>query len=118
MLTRWAAGCWGAEAVVVWGVCRRAYLCLAHVGQNESLLFTVPPHPPAEPQVPNADFFLKTVPLLDGGQDVGMVLSPQVRERGCRGGMSVSWLAAGTTNSSCLSASAPAPPADLLQPEC
>ncbi|KAI7842235.1 hypothetical protein COHA_004148 [Chlorella ohadii] len=28
-------------------------------------------------QVPNADFFLKTVPLLDGGQDVGMVLSPQ-----------------------------------------
>ncbi|PSC71157.1 Six-hairpin glycosidase [Micractinium conductrix] len=28
-------------------------------------------------QVPNADFFLKTVPLLDGGADVGMVLSPQ-----------------------------------------
>ncbi|PRW56955.1 Six-hairpin glycosidase [Chlorella sorokiniana] len=28
-------------------------------------------------QVPNADFFLKTVPLLDGGQDVGMVLTPQ-----------------------------------------
>jgi hypothetical protein len=28
--------------------------------------------------VPNPDFFLKTVPLLDGGQDVGMVLSPQV----------------------------------------
>jgi hypothetical protein len=60
--------------------------------------------------VPNADFFLKTVPLLDGGQDVGMVLSPQVRERGCRGGMNVSWLAAGTTNSSCLSTPASAPP--------
>ena len=28
--------------------------------------------------MPNADFFLKMVPLLDGGQDVGMVLSPQV----------------------------------------
>lgn len=28
-------------------------------------------------QVPNADFFSKTVPLLDGGQDVAMVLSPQ-----------------------------------------
>ncbi|KAL4426135.1 hypothetical protein ABPG77_002721 [Micractinium sp. CCAP 211/92] len=28
-------------------------------------------------QVPNADFFLKMVPLLDGGQDVGMILSPQ-----------------------------------------
>lgn len=28
-------------------------------------------------QVPNPDFFLKTVPLLDAGQDVGMVLSPQ-----------------------------------------
>ena len=28
-------------------------------------------------QVPNADFFTKTVPLLDGGQDVAMVLSPQ-----------------------------------------
>ena len=28
-------------------------------------------------QVPNGDFFQKTVPLLDGGQDVAMVLSPQ-----------------------------------------
>ena len=28
-------------------------------------------------QVPNADFFSKTVPLLDGGQDVAMVLTPQ-----------------------------------------
>jgi cellulose synthase/poly-beta-1,6-N-acetylglucosamine synthase-like glycosyltransferase len=28
-------------------------------------------------QVPNADFFSKMVPLLDGGRDVGMVLSPQ-----------------------------------------
>lgn len=28
-------------------------------------------------QVPNADFFTKTVPRLDGGQDVAMVLSPQ-----------------------------------------
>lgn len=34
-------------------------------------------------QVPNADFFLKTVPLLDGGQDVGMVLSPQVGALSC-----------------------------------
>ena len=40
-------------------------------------------------QVPNADFFLKTVPLLDGGQDVGMVLSPQASEdcHACWGGM-------------------------------
>lgn len=29
-------------------------------------------------QVPNADFFTKTVPMLDGGQDVAMVLTPQV----------------------------------------
>ena len=36
----------------------------------------LPPPPPLS-QVPNADFFLKTVPLLDGGGDVGMVLSPQ-----------------------------------------
>ena len=28
-------------------------------------------------QVPNADFFTKMVPRLDGGQDVAMVLSPQ-----------------------------------------
>lgn len=28
-------------------------------------------------QVANADFFMKTVPKLDGGQDVAMVLSPQ-----------------------------------------
>ena len=28
-------------------------------------------------QVPNADFYLKMVPMLDGGRDVGMVLSPQ-----------------------------------------
>lgn len=28
-------------------------------------------------QVPNADFFTKMVPKMDGGQDVGMVLSPQ-----------------------------------------
>lgn len=28
-------------------------------------------------QVPNADFFSKTVPLLDGGEDVAMVLTPQ-----------------------------------------
>jgi len=28
-------------------------------------------------QVPNADFFLKMVPLMDGGRDVAMVLSPQ-----------------------------------------
>ena len=28
-------------------------------------------------QVPNADFFLKTLPLFDAGDDVGMVLSPQ-----------------------------------------
>ncbi|RMZ57138.1 hypothetical protein APUTEX25_003595 [Auxenochlorella protothecoides] len=28
-------------------------------------------------QVPNADFYQKMVPMLDGGQDVGMVLSPQ-----------------------------------------
>ena len=41
-------------------------------------------------QVANPDFFLKTVPLFDAGDDVGMVLSPQVRrgggERGGRGG--------------------------------
>lgn len=29
-------------------------------------------------QVANPDFFLKTVPLFDAGDDVGMVLSPQV----------------------------------------
>ena len=29
------------------------------------------------PQVCSKDFFLKTVPLFDGGDDVGMVLSPQ-----------------------------------------
>ena len=28
-------------------------------------------------QVCSKDFFLKTVPLFDGGDDVGMVLSPQ-----------------------------------------
>lgn len=28
-------------------------------------------------QVPNADFFAKTIPLLDGGEDVAMVLTPQ-----------------------------------------
>jgi cellulose synthase/poly-beta-1,6-N-acetylglucosamine synthase-like glycosyltransferase len=28
-------------------------------------------------QVPNADFFSKTVPLLDGGEDVAMILTPQ-----------------------------------------
>ena len=28
-------------------------------------------------QVANPDFFLKMVPLMDGGDDVGMVLSPQ-----------------------------------------
>ena len=31
-------------------------------------------------QVANPDFFLKTLPLFDAGDDVGMVLSPQVRE--------------------------------------
>ena len=36
---------------------------------------------PLQHQVPNADFFLKTVPLLDGGADVGMVLSPQAGGR-------------------------------------
>ena len=36
------------------------------------------PHQHHHRQVPNADFFTKMVPLLDGGQDVGMVLSPQV----------------------------------------
>lgn len=29
-------------------------------------------------QVASREFFLKTVPLFDGGDDVGMVLSPQV----------------------------------------
>ena len=28
-------------------------------------------------QLANSDFYLKTVPLFDGGDDVGMVLSPQ-----------------------------------------
>lgn len=28
-------------------------------------------------QVPNADFFMKTIHMLDGGQDIAMVLSPQ-----------------------------------------
>lgn len=32
-------------------------------------------------QVASREFFLKTVPLFDGGDDVGMVLSPQVRGR-------------------------------------
>lgn len=31
----------------------------------------------ARAQVCSKDFFLKTVPLFDGGDDVGMVLSPQ-----------------------------------------
>ena len=31
----------------------------------------------AAPQVANADFFLKMIPLFDAGDDVGMVLSPQ-----------------------------------------
>ena len=30
-------------------------------------------------QVPARDFFVKTLFLFDGGEDVGMVLSPQVR---------------------------------------
>lgn len=29
-------------------------------------------------QVASKEFFLKTLPLFDGGDDVGMVLSPQV----------------------------------------
>jgi hypothetical protein len=32
---------------------------------------------PFLPQVANPDFFLKTLPLFDAGDDVGMVLSPQ-----------------------------------------
>lgn len=42
-------------------------------------------------QCPNADFFLKTVPLLDGGQDVAMVLSPQVGWTGKREGEREGW---------------------------
>ena len=34
-------------------------------------------------QVANPDFFLKTVPLFDAGDDVGMVLSPQVCSTTC-----------------------------------
>ena len=60
--------------------------CLARllsVASADVLTKTVPlragagsaPAPP--PQVANADFFLKMVPLFDAGDDVGMVLSPQ-----------------------------------------
>ena len=33
--------------------------------------------PPFPPQVASKEFFLKTLPLFDGGDDVAMVLSPQ-----------------------------------------
>ena len=57
--------------------------CLAHIYPADLAM------PPQElvcifdaDQVANADFFLKTLPLFDAGDDVGMVLSPQVRGRG------------------------------------
>ena len=34
-------------------------------------------------QVPARDFFVKTLFLFDGGEDVGMVLSPQVTPVPC-----------------------------------
>ena len=56
--------------------------CLSHIYPPDLAI------PPAEltcifdaDQVANSDFFLKTVPLFDAGDDVGMVLSPQVRKR-------------------------------------
>ena len=52
--------------------------CLAHIYPSDLAM------PPQElvcifdaDQVANADFFLKTLPLFDAGDDVGMVLSPQ-----------------------------------------
>ena len=54
--------------------------CLAHVYPPD---LAMPPHELVcifdADQVANADFFLKTLPLFDAGDDVGMVLSPQVR---------------------------------------
>jgi endoglucanase len=54
--------------------------CLSHV---YPLDLAIPPHELVcifdADQVANPDFFLKTVPLFDAGDDVGMVLSPQVR---------------------------------------
>ena len=47
---------------------------------RRSLFFGAPPTPPAPlplPQVASKEFFLKTVPMFDGGDDMGMVLSPQ-----------------------------------------
>ena len=53
--------------------------CLAHVYPSD---LAMPPHELVcifdADQVANADFFLKTLPLFDAGDDVGMVLSPQV----------------------------------------
>jgi len=53
--------------------------CLSHIYPEDLAM------PPQElvcifdaDQVANADFFLKTLPLFDAGDDVGMVLSPQV----------------------------------------
>lgn len=37
-----------------------------------------PAGPPPPPQVAQRDFFTRLVPLLDSGDDVGMVLSPQL----------------------------------------
>ena len=53
--------------------------CLAHMYPSG---LAMPPHELVcifdADQVANADFFLKTLPLFDAGDDVGMVLSPQV----------------------------------------
>ena len=71
----------GSWAVGVAGFCiRAAAASKLFFAPPATMLLTHPPIPciPAHTQVPNADFFLKMVPLLDGGQDVGMVLSPQV----------------------------------------
>lgn len=57
--------------------------CLAHVYPSD---LAMPPHELVcifdADQVANADFFLKTLPLFDAGDDVGMVLSPQVSSFG------------------------------------
>ena len=53
--------------------------CLSHIYPPD---LAMPPHELVcifdADQVANADFFLKTLPLFDAGDDVGMVLSPQV----------------------------------------
>ena len=87
---RWCEAA-GPEVVYVSGRTRKAgemngkscnlNNCLSHIYPSD---LVIPPHELTcifdADQVANPDFFLKTVPLFDAGDDVGMVLSPQVRE--------------------------------------